>query len=195
MTWLASILQDLIINKKRMKNILKIIGGLLLIGAIYIGYMLVNPISPKDTVGFSSDDTTFEVVYSRPYKKDRLIFGSKENDALVPYGNYWRTGANAATTFEASSDILFNGEELKAGKYALYTIPNENSWTVVLSSESDVFFAISQPDTKFDVLKTSVDVNSMESSLEQFTIEFSKDSTAVNMDLMWDKTMVSIPLN
>ena len=178
-----------------MKNILKIIGGLLLVGAVYIGYMLVNPVSPKDTAGFSSDDTTFEVVYSRPYKKDRLIFGSEENGALVPFGNYWRTGANAATTFEASSDILFNGEELKAGKYALYTIPNENNWTVVLSSESDVFFAISQPDTKFDVLKTSVDVNSMESSLEQFTIEFSKDSTAVNMDLMWDKTMVSIPLN
>ena len=107
-----------------MKNILKIIGGLLLIGVIYIGYMLVNPVSPKDTVGFSSDNTTFEVVYSRPYKKDRLIFDSEENGALVPFGNYWRTGANAATTFEASSDILFNGEELKAGKYALYTIPN-----------------------------------------------------------------------
>ena len=178
-----------------MKNILKIIGGILLIGAIYIGYMLVNPISPKDTVGFSSDDTTFEVVYRRPYKKDREIFGSEKNGALVPFGNYWRTGANAATTFETSSDILFNGEELKTGKYAIYTIPNENNWTVVLSSESDVFFAISQPDTKFDVLKTSVDVNSMESSLEQFTIEFSKDSTAVNMNLMWDKTMVSIPLN
>ena len=178
-----------------MKNILKIIGGILLIGAIYIGYMLVNPVSPKDTVGFSSDNTTFEVVYSRPYKKDRLIFGSEENGALVPFGNYWRTGANAATTFEASSDILFNGEELKAGKYALYTIPNENNWTVVLSSESDVFFATSQPDAKFDVLKTMVDVSLMEKSLEQFTIEFSKDSTAVKMGLMWDKTMVSIPLN
>ena len=58
-----------------------------------------------------------------------------------------------------------------------------------------MFFAISPPDEKFDVLETMVDVSSMESSLEQFTIEFSKDSTAVNMDLMWDKTMVSISLN
>ena len=65
----------------------------------------------------------------------------------------------------------------------------------MLSSESDVFFATSQPDTKFDVLKTMVDVSLMEKSLEQFTIEFSKDSTAVKMGLMWDKTMVSIPLN
>ena len=112
----------------------------------------------------------------------------------VPFGKYWRTGANAATTFETSSEISFNGEPLKAGKYALFTFPYEDNWTVALSSESDVFFAISQPDPKLDVLKTSVDVKYLESPLEQFTIEFSKDSTYVNMSLMWDKKSVSIPL-
>ena len=125
-----------------MKNVLKVIGVLVLAFMGYVAYMLINPVSPKDTVIYSSENTKFEVVYSRPYKNNRVIFGSEEDEALVPYGKYWRTGANAATTFETSSDILFNGEELKAGKYALYTFPFENSWTVRLNSESDVFFSI-----------------------------------------------------
>ena len=177
-----------------MKNALKIIGLMVLAFVGYVAYMLINPLSPKETVGYSSENTSFEVVYSRPYKKGRLIFGSQEEGALVPFGKYWRTGANAATTFETSSEISFNGEPLKAGKYALFTFPYEDNWTVALSSESDVFFAISEPDPKLDVLKTNVDVKYLESPLEQFTIEFSKDSTYVNMSLMWDKTSVSIPL-
>ena len=177
-----------------MKNVLKIIGVLVLAFVGYLAYMLINPVSPKETVVYSSDNANFEVVYSRPYKKNRLIFGSDEDGALVPFGKYWRTGANAATTFETSSEILFNGEPLKAGKYALFTFPYEDKWTVSLSSESDVFFAISQPDPKLDVLKTEVPIEKLDKPLEQFTIKFSKDSTLVKMNLMWDRISVSIPL-
>ena len=177
-----------------MKNVLKIIGVLVLAFIGYVAYMVLNPISPKETISYSSEISNFEVVYSRPYKKDRLIFGSEGDGALVPFGKYWRTGANAATTFETSSDILFNGEKLKSGKYALFTFPYENNWTISLSSKSDVFFAIAQPDPKLDVLKTEVPVKPLENLIEQFTIEFSKDSSAVNMNLMWDKVSVSIPL-
>ena len=177
-----------------MKNILKLIGLLVLVFVGYIAYMLINPVSPKETVNYSTDFSDFEVVYSRPYINNRLIFGEESEDALVPYGKYWRTGANAATTFETSSDILFNGEELKAGKYALYTFPFENSWTVLLNSENDVFFAVSEPDRENLVLKTEVPIEKLESPVEQFTIGFSKDSTSVNMSLMWDKASVSIPL-
>ena len=89
-----------------MKNVLKIVGVLFAAGIIYIAYMLANPISPKETIGYSSENKTFQVVYSRPYKNDRLIFGPEKDGALVPFGKYWRTGANAATTFETSSDCL-----------------------------------------------------------------------------------------
>ena len=177
-----------------MKNALKIIGLMVLAFVGYVAYMLINPLSPKETVGYSSENTSFEVVYSRPYKKGRLIFGSQEEGALVTFGKYWRTGANAAKTFENTTDVLFNGEKLKAGKYALFTFPYKNSWTVTLSSKSDVFFAIEQPDPKFDVLKTSVDVNPMEKTLEQLTVDFLQDTSFVNMRLMWDKTSISIPL-
>ena len=156
--------------------------------------MLINPVSPKEIVNYSTDFSDFEVVYSRPYMNNRLIFGEESEDALVPYGKYWRTGANAATTFETSSDILFNGEDLKAGKYALYTFPFENSWTVLLSSENDVFFAVSEPDREALVLKTEVPTKYLDKPLEQFTIEFSKDTASVFMHLTWDKVSVSVPL-
>ena len=178
-----------------MKNILKIIGVLILAFVGYVAYMLANPVSPKETVGYNSDDLSLEVVYSRPYKKGREIFGAEEFGALVPFGKYWRTGANAATTFETKSDIQFNNEKLKAGKYALFTVPQEDNWTVFLNSESDVFFAIARPDEALDVLKTGVDVGILEKPLEQFTIEFSKDSLGVNMSMAWDKTVLSIPIN
>jgi hypothetical protein len=177
-----------------MKNVLKIIGVLVLVFICYVAYMVLNPVSPKETISYSYEMSDFEVVYSRPYKKDRLIFGSEDDGALVPFGKYWRTGANAATTFETSSDVLFNGEALRAGKYALYTVPYEDNWTVALSSESNFFFAIAQPDPKLDVLKTEVPVKSSKNLIEQFTIKFSKDSSAVNMNLMWDKVSISIPL-
>tara|TARA_B100000900_G_scaffold403509_1_gene410684 strand:+ start:4304 stop:4840 length:537 start_codon:yes stop_codon:yes gene_type:complete len=177
-----------------MKNILKLIGLLVLVFVGYIAYMLINPVSPKEIVNYSTDFSDFEVVYSRPYMNNRLIFGEESEDALVPYGKYWRTGANAATTFETSSDILFNGEDLKAGKYALYTFPFENSWTVLLSSENDVFFAVSEPDRETLVLKTEVPTKYLDKPLEQFTIEFSKDTASVFMHLTWDKVSVSVPL-
>ena len=107
-----------------MKTFLKIFGALFLAFVLYISYMIAFPVSPKETVNYSSDNSDFEVIYSRPYKNGRLIFGSQDEGALVPFRNYWRTGANAATTFETSSDILFNNEKIKAGKYRLYTIPN-----------------------------------------------------------------------
>ena len=68
-----------------MKNVLKIIGVLVLAFIGYVAYMVLNPVSPKETVSYSSEISNLEVVYSRPYKKDRLIFGPEEDGALVPF--------------------------------------------------------------------------------------------------------------
>ena len=176
-----------------MKNVLKIIGILVLAFIGYVAYMVLNPVSPKETIIYSSEISDLEVVYSRPYKKDRLIFGSEEDGALVPFGKYWRTGANAATTFETSNEISFNGQKLEPGKYRLYTVPAKEEWKVVLNSEGDKFFAISEPDYSQDILATFTSSKSIEET-EQFSINFSKDSTGVSMNMFWDKTVVSISL-
>ena len=178
-----------------MKTFLKIFGALFLAFVLYISYMITFPVSPKETVNYSADNSDFEVIYSRPYKNGRLIFGSQDEGALVPFGKYWRTGANAATTFETSNDIIFNDQKLKAGKYRLYTTPNVESWKVILNSEADKFFAISEPDYSKDILATKVPSRSdLEIPVEQFTINFSQDSTGHKMNLIWAKTIVSIPL-
>tara|TARA_B100001113_G_C21113368_1_gene624279 strand:- start:2253 stop:2807 length:555 start_codon:yes stop_codon:yes gene_type:complete len=174
------------------KKILKIIGVLVLAFIGYIAYMILNPESPKETVKYNASFSEIEVVYSRPYKKGREIFGK-----LVPYGKYWRTGANAATTFESSKDILFNGQKLEGGKYRLYTVPSEKEWKVVLNSEGDTFFAVSEPDYSLDVLETIITVEKDSSNLvEQFTIKFSdiENSSETLMSLMWDDVSVNIPI-
>ena len=174
------------------KKILKIIGVLVLAFIGYIAYMILNPVSPKETVKYNASFSEIEVVYSRPYKKGREIFGK-----LVPYGKYWRTGANAATTFESSKDILFNGQKLEGGKYRLYTVPSEKEWKVVLNSEGDTFFAVSEPDYSLDVLETIITVEKDSSNLvEQFTIKFSdiENSSETLMSLMWDDVSVNIPI-
>ena len=178
-----------------MKNILKIIVGVVIAGVLYVGYMVVFPVSPLETITYSSEISDFEVVYSRPYKNDRLIFGSEAEGALVPFNQYWRTGANAATTFETSKNILFNNQKLKAGKYRLYTIPNIDTWKVILNSEADKFFAITEPDSSKDILAVKVASSpNFEETIEQFTIDFSQDSTGLKMNLKWEKTILSIPL-
>ena len=179
------------------KKILKIIGVLVLAFIGYIAYMILNPVSPKETVKYNASFSEIEVVYSRPYKKGRMIFGKEEEGALVPFGKYWRTGANAATTFESSKDILFNGQKLEAGKYRLYTVPAEKEWKVVLNSEGDKFFAVSEPDYSLDVLETSIIAEKISSGVsEQFTIDFFdiENSSEIIMCLMWDDVSVKIPI-
>src|SRR5258707_14001914 len=84
--------------------------------------------SPASTLKQRVGLTDIELVYSRPSMKDRQIFGS-----LVPFGTVWRTGANAATKITFSTPVKLNGTEVAAGSYALYTIPGEDEWTIILN--------------------------------------------------------------
>ena len=175
-----------------MKKLLKVIGFLLAPVVLYVIYIMVSPpVSPLETT--TSEDAIYEVEYSRPFKKDRIIFGSEEDGALVPFGKYWRTGANAATTFSTTKDITFGGMPLKAAKYSLYTIPGKEEWTVALN-ENDTNFAYFEADSTTDVLRVLAKSIKTTESVEQFTIDFSNDSISSYMNLRWDKTLVSIPL-
>src|SRR5215471_15818281 len=84
--------------------------------------------SPSCTLKQRIGLTDIEIVYSRPGVKDRTIFGG-----IVPFGQVWRTGANQATKISFSTPVKFNGAEVPAGTYALFTIPGEQEWTVILN--------------------------------------------------------------
>ena len=108
----------------------------------------------------------------------------------MPYGSYWRTGANAATTFMTKSDIEFGGKKISAGKYRLYSVPDSKSWLVFLNAESDKYFAIMDPDRTKDVLETEISPSTIEGPVEQLTFVFSNDSTGVSLNLKWDTTLI-----
>ncbi len=145
--------------------------------------------SPACTIKQRVGLTDIEVVYSRPSMKGRQIFGG-----LVPYNVVWRTGANAATKISFSTAVKLNGTEIAAGSYALYTIPGENRWTIILNK--GVGKSGTQYDEKEDV--TRFEATPMElpdTRIETFTIEFNhiRDDSAV-ITLVWEKTVVPVRL-
>lgn len=150
--------------------------------------------SPEENISFKHDNVSIHVFYNRPFKKGREIFG-----ALVPYGEVWRTGANEATTFETNQDLLIEGRTLRKGKYTLWTIPNTETWTVIFNSEYGQWGigpdGQANRDPKRDVLSLEVHAVQSEREFEQFTISFEKVGEDLEMVLIWDKTLVAIPIS
>jgi Protein of unknown function (DUF2911) len=121
------------------------------------------------------------ISYSQPAVKGRKIWGD-----LVPFGKVWRTGANGATVFETDKDVKIEGKVLKAGKYALFTIPTEKEWTIIFNKKSEQWGAYDYSD-KDDVLRVNVKSEATKDLVERMTIDI-KDS---KVNLMWEKKMVS----
>lgn len=148
--------------------------------------------SPKSTVKQQLGLTDIEVNYSRPSVKGRAIFGG-----LVPYGKMWRTGANASTDIEISNDFKFGNQDVKAGKYSIYSYPNKNEWKVILYKNTDHW---GTPGDKFkqDLVAAEYTAKAITVSpmVETFTIGFDalRNDTA-QLTLAWENTAVSVPIS
>lgn len=157
-----------------------------------------NRKSPQETVTAESGDLTVRVVYSRPFKNDRLIFGDEDTDALVPFGEKWRTGANEATEITINKDVDINGEQLVAGTYSVYTIPEKDRWIIAFNSRTDYWgkSLFGSPfKEKNDVLRIEVPAKTTSESIEQFTIHLkATDSNDIDVSMVWDTTEVSFTL-
>ena len=180
-----------------MKKILLISLGVLLtlvVGVALYGALVVSKRSPISAASISDQGLDIKVAYCQPYKKGRLIFGEEKDGALQPYGKYWRLGANAATEITFNKNVNFAGQAVNAGSYRMYAVPGANSFQVSLNSELGVYFAVREPDYTKDVIKVNVPVTAAPNETEQFTINFGSDSTGVKMNLVWDKTQVTVPI-
>ncbi|QII70751.1 DUF2911 domain-containing protein [Apibacter sp. B3706] len=132
--------------------------------------------------------TDVEYEYSRPNKKGRVIFGG-----LVPYGQVWRTGANENTTIKFGDDVEIDGKTIPKGKYAIYTIPREDSWDVIFYSDSENWGTPEKWDDKKVVLKTTVPVKKLAESVESFTIGINNLSdNSAHLQFMWDQVLVDV---
>ena len=132
--------------------------------------------------------TDIEIDYARPNKNDREIFGS-----LVPYGKIWRTGANATTRIKFSEAVKVGDKEIPAGEYGIFTIPNANEWTVIFSKDTKAQAGDYKQEN--DAARVTVKPETLPMSMETFTIGLTdvKGASAM-LNLMWDKTRVSVPL-
>jgi len=179
----------------KVSKILKIVGVLFLIiisGLIYVSFL--NPASPRGSSELVKESLVMEVDYSRPFKKERLIFGELSDGALVPFNNYWRLGANFATTFETNESIFFAGRLIDSGKYRMYAVPYKDSWKITLNTDAGAF-GYMEPDYDNDLISVNVSSNQMTETVEQLTIDFIDDSLGTSIRIRWDSTLVLIPLN
>lgn len=137
------------------------------------------------TVGLT--DVTLE--YSRPAMKGREIFGG-----LVPFDKMWRTGANANSKITFSDDVIFGGEKVKAGTYALYTMPGKEEWTVFLYADSDNWGTPEKWDDAKIVAKTMAKSQKTKMSQESFTIGINElQMDGAHLQIMWDNTLIAVP--
>ncbi|MEM9022802.1 MAG: DUF2911 domain-containing protein [Bacteroidota bacterium] len=146
--------------------------------------------SPTATMEQVVGVTNFSVNYSRPGVKERKIFGE-----LVPFDKVWRTGANSATTITTDGDYKLAGQLVKAGSYALYTIPGEAEWTVMLYSDLKLGGNVAKYDEKNEVVRFTTKPRSLNDPLESFTIDFSAfhDNGAV-ITIAWANTAIDLPI-
>jgi hypothetical protein len=144
--------------------------------------------SPMAVAKFKSNDMYIKVVYGQPYKRGRVIFGE-----LEPYGKVWRTGANEATEITVTKDFRIGGKLLKAGTYTLFTIPNEDKWTVIINSELGQWGAYKYTPER-DLVSFEVPVTKSEYFYEAFTIEFKDLRNGAEMELLWGDLRIAFPL-
>jgi hypothetical protein len=128
------------------------------------------------------------VIYSRPQKKGRTIFGELEE-----YGKVWRLGANEATEIEFFIPVTIGGKNVPKGRYTLYAIPQESKWTIILNRETDIWGAYKYDQAK-DVVRTTVPVASQNTPVEAFTMLFEKAEGGANLLMAWDTMLVALPV-
>lgn len=146
--------------------------------------------SPMDAVITRNQDNSplARIIYSRPKKNNRVIFGQ-----LVPFKKVWRTGANEATEITFYNDVNFNGEDIAAGTYSLYTIPEKDKWTIIINKQVNTWGAYSY-DKSLDVLRTSVPTKGTAASVEDFSITFKPTEDGSDLLMGWDDTFVEVPI-
>jgi len=128
------------------------------------------------------------VIYSRPQKDNRVIFGQ-----LVEYDKVWRLGANEATEIEFFKDVTIGGKKVLKGRYTLYAIPTETKWTIILNKDMDTWGAFVY-DEKKDVLRTDVPVQTLDTPVDAFSMNFNKTDKGMDLFIAWDKASVALPI-
>jgi len=148
-----------------------------------------RPSPPAKTDCKFADGKTIMVDYSSPRMKGRKIYGG-----LVPYRQVWRAGANEATTFVTNTDLTVGGKAVPAGSYTLFTIPDQDKWTLIISKKTGEW-GIPYPGEGDDLARVDMKVTELPSPVENFTIAFDQAGTSCTMRLDWETTRASVEIS
>jgi len=204
------------ISSKRISLLFAMVG-FLLASVAYVAAqqppVQIKPIRPsqKASVMQTIGVTDITITYSRPPVKGRTIFADapasmearakgeatldnqnerKPGEPIVPYNHVWRAGANEATLFQVTDDVLINGQPLKAGSYSLHTIPGKDEWTVIFNSDPGQWGSFSY-DSKKDALRVKTKAQMVADNQEWLMYSFdpvTENSAQVN--IRWEKLKV-----
>ena len=135
-----------------------------------------------------ADGKTITMDYSSPRAKGRKIFGG-----LVPFGEVWRAGANDATTFVTTADLMVGGSHLPAGSYTIFAIPNKEKWTLIISKKTGEW-GTDYPGASNDLARIDMKASALPAAVENFTIAFDKTAGGCTLRMDWETTRASVDI-
>ena len=131
---------------------------------------------------------TIKTDYSSPRMRGRKIYGD-----LVPFGEVWRTGANDATTFVSSADVVVGGKKIPAGSYTIFTVPGADKWTLIINKKTGEW-GIPYKYESDELARVDMKVSKLPSPVEDFTISYDKSSSGCTMHIDWETTRASVDI-
>jgi hypothetical protein len=132
---------------------------------------------------------TVKTDYSSPRMKGRKIYGE-----LVPFGEVWRTGANEATTFVASADVMVGGKTIPAGTYTIFTVPKADKWTLIINKKTGEW-GIPYKYESDELARVDMNVSKLPAPVENFTIAYDKAAGGCRLRLDWETTRAVVDIS
>jgi hypothetical protein len=138
--------------------------------------------------GKSTADPLVRILYSRPQKKGRTIFGGE-----VKYNDVWRIGANESTEIEFFKNGMLGDKKVPKGRYSMFCIPTENKWTIILNKDNYCWGSFTYKSDK-DVARMDVPVQKNTEEVEALTMYFENNGPA-KLVILWDTTKAVVPIS
>lgn len=147
----------------------------------------MGTLSPRDSAVATIGGGRVAVNYGRPFKRGRVVFGG-----IVPWGEVWRTGANAATGFVTTRELVIGGETVPAGRYTLWTLPSPEGWKLIINRQTGQWGT--EYDAEQDLVRIPLRTRTLDAAVETFTIKLDPGDAGAVLRLQWDDTEAFVPI-
>jgi hypothetical protein len=169
-----------------MQRRIALLAGLIFTFTMFTAAQGAKPSPPASASCDLGGGKTIKTDYSSPRAKGRKIYGD-----LVPFDKVWRTGANEATTFVPSADVVVGGKSVPAGSYTLFTVPSADKWTLIINKKTGEW-GIPYKYESDELARVDMKVSKLPSPVENFTINYEKSGNGCTLNIDWETTRASV---